>query len=90
MDAGLFWNRVKPLIKEKGLTQASFAEKCGISFGTFQGWIAKSVLPSVVDGYKIADALNTSVEYLVTGIDSNPAAAELAELKGKLRAILDD
>lgn len=90
MDADIFWSRVKPLIKNTGLTQISLAEQCGIPPKTLQGWIAKSVLPSVVDGYKIACTLNTSVEYLVTGIDSNPAATELAELKGKLRAILDD
>ena len=88
MDADFFWERVKPLIKKNGLTQASLAEKCGISFGTFQGWIAKSVLPSVADGYKIAKALDTSVEYLVTGEDSNPYKEKFESILNGLEELI--
>lgn len=62
-----FWNNVKPLIKSNGLTQLKLSELCNIPFGTFQGWIAKSVLPDVISAYKIATELNTTVEFLVTG-----------------------
>jgi len=89
MEPDIFWGRVKPLIKKNGLTQASLAEKCGIPFGTFQGWIAKSVLPSVTDGCKIAKALNTTAEYLVTGEESNPFKHELDSLKSELKKLSD-
>lgn len=80
-----FWNGVKPLIKKNGLTQAKLAEICNIPFGTLQGWIAKSVLPDVLSAQKIASALNTTVEYLITGkngavpLDLQMTLAQLSE-----------
>ncbi len=68
MTAEKFWSNVKPLIKSNGLTQSRLSELCNIPFGTFQGWIAKGVLPDVISAYKIATELDTTVEFLVTGI----------------------
>ena len=88
MNADIFWSNVKPLIKTCGLTQSKLAETCNIPFGTFQGWIAKSVLPDVVSAFKIAKALNTSVEYLVTGEESHQDVKELQDVKTKYEALV--
>jgi DNA-binding XRE family transcriptional regulator len=64
-----FWDRVKSAIKKKGLTQQTVAEACGLSPGTFKGWMAKGILPTVVDAYFIARFLGVTVEYLVTGTE---------------------
>lgn len=90
MNEENFWNRVKALLKQNKLTQENLAEKAGLNFNNLKQQIFYNRIPDAVQSVAIAQVLDTSVEYLVTGIDSNPAAAELAELKGKLRAILDD
>lgn len=87
MNAQTFWDNVKPMIKAHGLTQAKLAESCQIPFGTLQGWIAKSVIPDAVSAVKIAKLLNTSVEYLVTGEESNQYKVQLDQLKETLRQL---
>ena len=69
MEISFFWQNVKILLKNNNLTQKKLAEICNISFGTLQGWIAKSIVPDVFSALKIAKALNTTVEFLVTGIE---------------------
>lgn len=81
MDAKTFWNNVKPLIKQRNKTQESLAAELNIPFGTFQGWIAKSILPDVVSAYKIARALGVSVEYLVTGKEADGKKQLLKEMQ---------
>lgn len=62
-----FWNRVKTLIKEKGITQAQFAEQNGFAVNTFLGWISKNRSPDLDVAVSIAQKLDTTVEYLVNG-----------------------
>lgn len=62
-----FWNRVKTLIKEKGITQAQFAEQNGFAINTFLGWISKNRSPDLDIAVNIAKKLDTSVEFLVNG-----------------------
>lgn len=89
-DAELFWNNVKPLIKANKTTQAKLAEVCQIPFGTLQGWIAKDVLPDVISAYKISSILNTSVEYLVTGKESNAFRLKYQTLVESLRKLTEE
>jgi DNA-binding XRE family transcriptional regulator len=62
-----FWERVKVLIKRKKITQKKLAAQIRISYGTMRYWIDYGLLPSVITAFNIADALGTSVEYLVWG-----------------------
>jgi SOS-response transcriptional repressor LexA len=62
-----FWENVKNLIKENDTYQEWVAHKCGVKPRTFQNWIYRKILPNIVEGQKIAAALETTVEYLVTG-----------------------
>ncbi|MDC7218611.1 MAG: helix-turn-helix transcriptional regulator [Spirochaetales bacterium] len=66
-----FWENVKILIKERNTTQEAVAIECGISFATFRGWVSKGILPKVDQAVSIAKVLNTSVEFLISGIDSD-------------------
>ncbi|AEF80586.1 helix-turn-helix domain-containing protein [Leadbettera azotonutricia] len=69
MDEKEFWGRVKQLIKKRNTTHEEVAKACGINYGTFRGWIYRSIYPTVIDGYVIARVLGVSVEYLITGSD---------------------
>ncbi len=64
-DAAVFWDNVKKEIKLQNTTQEWIAKDAGISFNTFQGWVSKSIYPRANEAVRIAQALNTSVEYLV-------------------------
>lgn len=63
-----FWNNVKSKIREANTTQEWVASHCDIDFGTFRGWIARHRLPRADAAVKIAAALGTTVEYLITGL----------------------
>jgi bacteriophage CI repressor helix-turn-helix domain len=67
MTAEDFWNRVKAKIKSQNTKQETLAISCGISYRTFQTWINRKTYPDALQTYLIAQALNTTVEYLVTG-----------------------
>ena len=62
-----FWDNVKTKIQTQNTTQEWVATKANISLATFQGWISRKRLPHVDQAVAIATALNTTVEYLVTG-----------------------
>lgn len=63
-----FWDRVKILIESVNTTwrwlAISILKK---SETTISGWRSTKVLPRADDAVKIASALNTTVEFLVTG-----------------------
>ncbi|MDR1903129.1 MAG: helix-turn-helix domain containing protein, partial [Treponema sp.] len=60
---------------------------CGISFPTFRNWIARNRLPDAIETYRIAQALNTSVEYLVTG--ENPGKPDLSDAINQIESGLN-
>ena len=89
MDAVSFWNRVKQLIKSNNTTQRGLSETIGLSARTLEIKIGRKSAPDVFEAYKIAQALGVSVEYLVTGSDTNPAEQELKELKERLKNLAE-
>lgn len=62
-----FWVRVKDKLDYHYWTQRELAEKIDEPYNTLQSWINRDRLPNAVQAVKIADVLNTSVEFLVTG-----------------------
>ena len=88
MDNKQFWDRVKSLMKTLGFTQDSLAELCGISVNTLIGWISKGRLPDAEYATLISKALNTTVEYLVTG-EEPLIRDKSSELKAAIQAVLD-
>jgi len=83
MDAVSFWNRVKQLIKSNNTTQRGLSETIGLSARALEIKIGRKSTPDVFEAYKIAQALNTTVEYLVTGEHTNNAE-KIAEIKNLL------
>lgn len=63
----VFLERVKQLQASQNITQKELSDKTDISINTIRGWFSKDVNPDVFYAVKIAKALNTTVEYLVTG-----------------------
>ena len=84
----IFLERLKDELSYHGLTQKELAEKTGISVNTIRGWFSKDLVPDVFNAVKVAKALNTTVEYLVTGENINTAEKELTELKAKLADLI--
>ncbi|MDR2965667.1 MAG: helix-turn-helix domain-containing protein [Treponema sp.] len=77
-NASIFWENVKKEIKSQNTTQEWVAQKSGISFNTFQGWMSKGIFPRANEAVRIAVSLNTSVEYLVKGaVQSNKKELEI-------------
>ena len=88
MDYTEFWKRTNSLIKLLNKTQRSLALECGFSERRIETLSSNNRSPDVIEAVKIAQLLNTTVEYLVTGKDENVAAKELTELKAKLAELL--
>lgn len=63
-----FRENLKDELKFQDIRIKELSEKTGISIGTLNHYLAeKSTEPTVENALKIANALNVTVEYLVTG-----------------------
>ena len=89
MDGISFWRNVNKLIKAQNTTQEAIAKTCAINFGTFKNRSSKKIVPDAIEAFKIAQALNTTVEYLVTGEDTSPYKQELDKLKAAIIPVLN-
>lgn len=76
-----FWVRVKNRLDYQDTTQKELAEKIGESYNTLQSWINRNRLPNAEQSVKIASALNTSVEFLVTGRNHRTATNHAKTIK---------
>ena len=82
-----FWNNIKEELDYKLWTQKELAAKTAISYNTLQSWITKDRLPDASDAVKIAEALEVTVEKLVTGKEvlSKKNETEINELLKDIR-----
>lgn len=62
-----FLENLKERLRSKNMTQKELAEKTGISVNTIRGWFSKDFTPDVLTAQKIAEVLDTTIDYLVTG-----------------------
>lgn len=85
----MFWDNVKTILSQNKILQKDFADKLGYNLSTLKNQMARNISPSVDDAVKIAKALNTTVEFLVTGEESNKAQQELDTLKQKLKELIE-
>ena len=63
----VFWSNVKKELDYKLLSQKELSAHTAISYNTLQSWITKDRLPDAEQALRIAQKLNTNIEYLVTG-----------------------
>lgn len=76
-----FWERLNSLIKKSNTTQNAVSVQCGLNPRRLQNLSAGNRVPDCFEAVKIAKVLNTSVEYLVTGVTekTNGKAVELLQ-----------
>ena len=80
--------RTNTLIKLLNKTQRGLALECGFTERRIETLSSNSRSPDVIEAVKIAKALNTTVEYLVTGEEENKEEKELNDLKAKLADLI--
>ena len=79
-----FWTRLRNAIKQQNTTQEWVAGKIGVPLSTFRKWMTRKTYPDLRDGIEIAKLLETSAEYLITGIEPKDLNKELNEKEIKL------
>ena len=84
MNGEDFWRRVKDLIKSQNTTQEWVANSANVSFSNLKQQIFHNRIPVADEAVRIAKALNTSVEYLVTGEQVKQDNSESIELLKKV------
>lgn len=73
--------RIQELRKQAGLSQTELATKIGVSYPQMSRYEVKGVQPPADVLKKLADALNTSVDYLISGNTGEKANAALKDIK---------
>jgi len=63
----IFLENVDELLKQKGKRRTWIATETGIALSTINSWFSKDILPRVDDALKVAQLLNVSLDYLITG-----------------------
>lgn len=58
-------NRIKEVLKEKGIKQVWLAEQLGKSFNTVNGYVQNRKQPSLMVLFKIGEILNVSPKELL-------------------------
>ena len=71
MNRDAFWQRIKSLLKEKGLTQETAAKACHIPYNTFRKWVSRKMIPPLNYAYRLSTFLGVSLEYLISGQSTN-------------------
>jgi transcriptional regulator with XRE-family HTH domain len=84
MDAEFFWKIVKKEVERQQTSFEWLYRKTQIPKGTFSSWKNRNIIPRADEALRIAEALKVSVEYLLTGSDSqkkpsNPTINEINE-----------
>lgn len=67
MNMNDFVDRIDFLLKQKKLSRVNLNADCGLPKNLIAQWKQRGTIPSADIAVKIANYLNTSVEYLVTG-----------------------
>lgn len=90
MDADSFWKNVSQVLKSKKISQEKMCEDIGISIWTLRGSISKQILPRVDIAKTIADYLGTSIDFLLTGTESNQYKQRLDSLKSEILELINN
>lgn len=80
----LFWTRVNSRIKQLNTTQQQVSIDCGMNSRRLQNLSAGGRIPDAFEIVKIASVLNTTSEYLVTGVQPSNDNSESIELLKKV------
>lgn len=85
-----FFERLEELIKEQNVSKKDLAAFAGITTQSFYDWSKRNTIPAADIALKIAQYLNTSVEYLLTGVETNEYKIKYDSLRTKIQKLLDE
>ena len=68
--------RINALLAEKGISKQSFYKDCGITSASYSLWNTGKTTPRIKNLETIAKYLNTTVDYLLTGLGEKEAKAQ--------------
>ena len=72
-----FWKRFDIQAKALSLSKKEVAALTGISYASFVNYATKDRIPKTEEAVRIAKAIGTSVEYLVSGLEADVDSEEL-------------
>lgn len=86
-----FWDRVKVLLKSNKKTQLELCNATGINLGTLKGQMTKNNSPSIDEIFLIANYLNVSIDFLITGKEKELPhhQVDVEQLKSALQTCLN-
>ena len=87
MDIEGFWERVNTLIKSRKTTQRAISKGCGFKERRIETLVTRKLPPDVAEAALIAQALGTSVEYLLFDKDKTGYAPEIMDIAWKIAAL---
>ena len=63
----VFWDRLEQALRENNITAAELSRKIGVASSVVNSWKMRDSIPRADIAVKTAEALGTTVEYLITG-----------------------
>lgn len=75
-----FWQRVEYILDSKGLTKKELAKNAHMTPSNISKGLQNKTFPSAQTAVEIAQFLDTTVEYLVTGQDSSYSGKSTGDL----------
>ena len=76
MRVKAFWDRVKSLAKERGVSQAVVAKAGGVAYSTFRKWLSKGTIPPLDVASSLSVYFGVSLDYLTFGKKPDPGKIE--------------
>jgi transcriptional regulator with XRE-family HTH domain len=84
-----FWDRVNRLIRKRRLNQEQVAFIIGIKYSTLRNWSYRKIIPYIQHIINIAKALDTSINYLLFGVDIEPSTNINYKIGKTLLSLID-
>lgn len=90
-NSASFKLRLAEEISYQGMSNKEFAGKLGISINTLNMYLYRDSIPSADIAVKMAKVLNTTTEYLITGISTNQiqSSSDISWQKKELFSIVN-
>lgn len=82
-----FVDRIDLKLKEKNLKRVAMCEDIGIDTSIMTAWNKRGTIPSAEVVLKIANYLDVSMEWLITGKEADGLSEEEADLVRKYRTL---
>lgn len=85
-----FTERIEKLVKEKKIPKMKFYSDVGIGIQALTDWRKRNTIPAADIAVRIADYLNTSVEFLVTGTEKDTYKGKYDNLKNVIQNAISE